>query len=363
MADSTVNSLSIEKKYERKYFKEMVRSNQFNAYMGPGAMNPIVVKRQLVESGQLINIPLVSALNGNGTGTGTLTGNEEALGNYSYDLKPAWHRHAVVVPKDQEKFSSFDMKSAAREMLMYWDADELRDNIIDGMSAVNISGAYDADAGHSQQTYLKDATTAQKNTWCAANEYRLLFGSSLANYNATWTTALATVVAGHEFGVNEVSLMKRQARIRDKSTGRPSIRPIRVQGVSREYFVCFTGSLNFAKLKADMNTINLDGRPRDVANNPIFQDGDLEYDGVIIREIPEQLTGAAAGLSANQEAAYLMGAQAMGVAWSQTPKATRSSDNDYQFKPGRGTESCFSAEKLIYNGLDHGMVTGFFYTA
>ncbi|MBL4940374.1 MAG: DUF4043 family protein [Colwellia sp.] len=363
MANTAVNALSIQKKYEKRYFKEMVRSNQFNAYMGAGAMNPIVVKRQLVESGQLINIPLISALNGNGVGTGTLTGNEEALGNFSYDVKPYWHRHAVVVPKDQQKWSSFDLKGGAREMLMLWDTDEIRDAIIDGMTAVTISGAYDAENGHSQQVYLKDSSTAQKNTWSAANEFRLLFGDSFSNYNATFATALATVGSGDELGVNEVALMKRQARKRNKATGLPQVRPIRVSGVSREYYVMFTGSNNFAKLKADMNTINLDGRPRDVASNPIFQDGDLEYDGVIIREIPEQLTGVAAGLSANQEGAYLMGAQAMALAWSQTPIATQSSENDYGFRPGKGTESSFSAEKLVYNGLDHGMVTGFFYTA
>jgi hypothetical protein len=112
-----------------------------------------------------------------------------------------------------------------------------------------------------------------------------------------------------------------------------------------------------------MLTVNLDGRPRDVDKNPIFQAGDLEYDGCIIREIPEIATGTTAGLSANQEPAYLCGAQALGIAWGQTPRATERKEDDYDFQFGKGTESLWAAEKLLYNGLDHGVVSGFFYTA
>lgn len=363
MAQTAVNTLSIEKKYEREYFKEFVRESGFAPYMGTGVNNPFVAKTQLISGGQVINIPLVSALNGNGTGTGTLTGNEESLANYSYDVKPYWHRHAVVVDKEQQQISSFDLRSAARDMLKVWDMDRMRDSIVNALSAVaESSAAYDAVNGHPKQVFLPEATTAQKNAWCAANPSRLLFGDSVANYNATFATALATVGAGDELGAAEINLMKRIARERDRSTGRPSIRPIRIAG-GREYFVMFTNSANFAKLKADLKQTNADARPRDVDSNPIFQDGDLIWDGVIIREIPEIPNGTAAGLGANQGPAYLCGAQALAIAWGQRPRATERKEDDYGFKYGKGTESLWAVEKLIYNGLDHGMVTGFFYNA
>jgi len=362
MATSTVNTNSILKKYESNYFKEFVRESGFKPYMGASALSPFVVKRQLISGGQVINIPLVSALNGDGKGTGTLVGNEEALGNYSYDVKPYWHRHAVLVDKEQAHISSFDMKSAARDMLKVWEMDELRDGIINALSSVaEVSGSYDGAAGHPKQVFLSEATTAQKNAFAAANQFRLLFGAAESNYSATWATALATVGSGDELGLEEIELMKRMARRRVKGSY-PSIRPLRVAG-NREYYVGFTGSLNFAKLKAAMRTANLDGRPRDVENNPVFQDGDLEWDGVIIREIPEIATGTAAGLSANQEPFYLCGAQALGIAWGQTPRATERKEDDYGFQYGKGTESLWAAEKLTYNGLDHGVLTGFFYTA
>jgi hypothetical protein len=57
---------------------------------------------------------------------------------------------------------------------------------------------------------------------------------------------------------------------------------------------------------------------------------------------------------------YFTGAQALGIAWGQTTKATQRKEDDYGFLKGVGVESLWSAEKLRYNGIDHGMITGFF---
>jgi hypothetical protein len=248
-------------------------------------------------------------------------------------------------------------------MLKVWEIDQMRDGISNAMSAVaESSSAYDGLNGHAKQVYLREATTAQKNAWAAANQYRILFGDSESNYSATFATGIGAVGSGDEFGRAEVSLMKLMARRRIKGTV-PSIRPIRTGDQGREYFVIFTGSGNFKKLKGDLETVNLNGRPRSVESNPVFQDGDLEYDGVIVREVPEILSGTDAGLSANQEPAYLCGAQALGIAWGQLPRATERKEDDYGFQYGKGTESLWAAEKLIYNALDHGIVTGFFYNA
>lgn len=361
MAQTTVNTASRLKKYERSYFKEFVRESGFAPYMGTGVNNPFVVKNQLVDGGQVINIPLVSALDGAGTGTGTLVGNEESLANASYDIKPYWHRHAIEVPKDQQHISSFDLRSAARDMLKIWDMDELRDGIIDALSAVaESSSAYNSQTGHAKQIYLSEASTAQKNAFAARGQYRLLFGNTEGNYSATFATALANVDdAADNLGVAEVRLLKDMAKRRIRGTV-PSVRPIRVNG-NEEMYILFTNTQNFRKLQADMETINLDGRPRDPDANPIFNGGDLLIDNVIVREIPEMPNGTDAGLSADQGPAYLCGAQALGLAWGQRPRATDRKEDDYGFKYGKGTESLWAVEKLIYNDLDHGVVTGFFY--
>ena len=368
MASFEGTSAQVLQKWERDYLSEYVRESGFMPYMGKSHNNPIIVKRQLIKGGQVINIPLVSALTGNGVGTNTLVGNEEKLGNYSYDLKPYWHRHAVEVTKDQQHDIAFDVLKANKEMLKIWDMDDMRDQTINSLSSVvEASGSYDAGIGHSKEVFFSEATAAQKNTWAAANQYRLLYGNSEGNYSATFATGAATIDTTNDtLTRSSISLMKRMARRRYRTTkgdsvDLPSIRPIRKGSGGREYFVCFAAPEPFANLKANMESANLDGRPRNPESNPVFQDGDLEYDGVIIREIPEISNyGTIGNGSATVYPVYFMGAQALGLAWGQLPRATERRENDYDFITGIGTESLWSMEKLRYNGIDHGMITGLF---
>jgi hypothetical protein len=371
MAYTTPATGNILKKWETNYFAEYVRESGFNPYMGTGTNNPFVVKRQLIQGGQVVTIPLVSALTGNNVGTGTLAGNEESLGNYSYDLKPYWHRYAVTIKKSDEQNSVIDLLNASRDMLKVRDMDDMRDSIINALgSVVEASGSYSDTPGHAKEVFFSEATAAQKNAWAAANEYRILFGNSEANYNATFATGAGAIDTTNDlFKADSVSLLKRMAKRRYRtakgdSINLPSIRPIRVGDQGREYYVCFAGPETFKTLKSDLKTVNLDGRPREISNNPVFQDGDLEYDGVIVREIPEISTvGDIGDSSAPVYPVYFLGAQALGIAWGQTTRATQRKEDDYGFLKGVGVESLWSAEKLRYNGIDHGMITGFFATA
>lgn len=368
MAYTTPSTELILKKWETDYFAEYVRESGFAPYMGTGTNNPFVVKKQLIQGGQVITVPLVEALTGNNTGTGTLTGNEMSLGNSGYDLKPYWHRFAVALKKSDEQNSVIDLLNASRDMLKVRDMDDMRDSIINALgSVVEASGSYTDDPGHSKEVFFSEATTAQKNTWAAANQYRLLYGNAEANYSATFATGAATVdTTNDKFSVSSISLMKRMAKRRLRiakgdSINLPSVRPIRAGDQGREFFVAFAGPENFADLKTDMRTINLDGRPRDVESNPIFQDGDLVVDGVVVREIPEIGNyGTIGASSARVSPVFFTGAQALGIAWGQTTKATQRKEDDYGFIKGVGVESLWSVEKLRYNGIDHGMITGLF---
>ena len=74
MSYTTPATELILKKWETDYFSEYVRESGFMPYMGAGSNSPFVVKKQLIQGGQVITIPLVEALTGNNVGTGTLTG-------------------------------------------------------------------------------------------------------------------------------------------------------------------------------------------------------------------------------------------------------------------------------------------------
>ena len=368
MAYTTPATELILKKWETDYFAEYVRESGFMPYMGSGTNNPFVVKKQLIQGGQVITIPLVEALTGANIGTGTLTRNEMSLGNSGYDLKPYWHRFAVALKKSDEQNSVIDLLNASRDMLKVRDMDDMRDSIINSLSSVvESSSAYTDEPGHSKEVFFSEATTAQKNAWSAANQYRILYGNAESNYNATFATAAANIdTTADKFTYASATLLKRMARRRLRiakgdAINLPSLRPLRTGTQGREFFVAFHGPATFADLKSALTTINLDGRPRDVESNPIFQDGDLVVDGVVHREIPEIGSyGAIGASSAVVYPVYFLGAQALGVAWGQTTKATQRKEDDYGFIKGVGVESLWSVEKLRYNGIDHGMITGLF---
>lgn len=343
MAVSTVTSASQVQKWVADYFAEYVRDSGFKPYMGRGANSIINVKMELTPVGKTVNIPLVGKLSGAGvTGQTALEGAEEVLNNYNHQIAIDWLRNGVLQTEDQLHYTEMDLLKASREMLKMWSMEKLRTDVISGLGM--ISGLAYA-----------SASAAQKNAWNAANTDRILFGTSKSNYNATHATALLNIAASQKLSMSVVSLMKRIAK-----TASPIIRPYKTEnGSGREYYVMFAGSLAFRDLKTDMNTTNLDGRPRDVDNNPVFQDGDLMYDGVIIREIPEiPVTGAVGAAGAQVAPVYLCGAQAVGLAWGAEP-SVRTENRDYGHFKGVAITEARGVNKLVYNGRDHGIVTGF----
>jgi hypothetical protein len=136
----------------------------------------------------------------------------------------------------------------------------------------------------------------------------------------------------------------------------PRIRPYKLKN-GREYFVCFANSLQFRDLQADPTIINANtqARPREDAgldSNPLFQDGDLLYNGIIIREVPEltvrlPVTYSTAGATASQVSpAFLCGQSAMAWAWGRMPRPTFLKEDDYQFYRGVGVEMAYGLKKI-----------------
>jgi N4-gp56 family major capsid protein len=353
MANTTVAAASQVSKWDAQFFAEYVRDSGFKPYMGRGSNSVINVKYELASGGKTINIPLVTRLTANGvTGSSTLEGNEEALGNHNHAISIDWLRNAVRLTKDQEHYTEMDLRRAARDQLQNWAMDKLRDAVITALGSVG-GVAYGS------------ATASQLDAWLDDNTDRVFFGTSktlattapAGGATNDHSASLLTIANTEKLSASLLGYAKRIAK-----TANPHIRPMRVEG-GREYFVMFANSLAFRDLKDDMKTINADARPRDVESNPIFQDGDLIYDGVIVREIPEipVLTGVGTA-SADVSPVYLCGAQALGVAWGQEPRSTTDTF-DYGFARGVGIEEARGVSKMVFNDKDHGVVTGFVATA
>jgi N4-gp56 family major capsid protein len=366
MSEVTLAAASVKQKWLSKYFKEYVRDSRFMPYMSNSDLNKggIILTRYDLqqESGQTINIPFIGRLTGSGvTGSQMLDGAEEELTNYNFPISIDWRRNAIRVPKSTSYKTDIDLMNAGRDGLMTWESEKLRDDIIKALNAMitDTSGTtvnFDA------------ATAANKNTWVAANVDRVLFGVAKSNYTATFATAAANCdTTNDKATVATLSLAKRIAK-----AANPRIRPWRVEDMNgREFYVAFHGARTFRDLKADatMVSANTNARAREDdgwKDNPIFQDGDLFYDGILHREVPEiddycttagyDGIGAAA---ADVRPIFVCGAGAVGIAWGQEPRMVTDTKKDFEFRPGVAVEELLGVKKIAYNGKQNGIVTLF----
>jgi N4-gp56 family major capsid protein len=357
MAEVTLASSSAKQVWSTKYLSEYVRLSGFMPYMGrsPNSIFQIITDLES-SAGSTVNIPLLTRLKGQGvSGAQVLVGNEEDLGNFNAQVVINWLRNGVVVPKSTQYLTEIDLLNAAKPMLKTWSGEQLRDAIIAALGSIIIPGATGV-----QDTVVAyaDATAGQRNTYLTNNADRILFGASKANaVSGIWATALGNIDSPTDkLSTPIASLAKRMARTAD-----PHITPFKTDG-GREYYVMFCNPWAFRDLKQDtaMLAANRDARPRDVESNPIFQDGDMIYDGIIFREIPEltQLTIVGAGSGPIDVAQnFLCGQQAVGIAYGQQPTPRTDMNRDYGFRPGVAIEELRGQRKLSFNGVQYGVVT------
>ncbi len=381
MAVTTIEPNNKLIRFTQEINREFVRENMFSPYMSEGLNAVIRIRNELKAGGEDMNIPLVTRLTGAGVATQTLVGNEEKIDNYGMRLRMEWARHALVTNKAESHKDSADIFGEAKPLLSDWGKELQRDEIIAALMALPTETLPTSSGGVRVNGIQYDlATAAQRNTWNADNSDRVLYGNSTANFNATHATALANVdTTNDKFTAANLSLMKRIAMNSD-----PRIRPYRTDE-GYEYYIACAGTNPFRDLKIDLATVNKDARPREqsgpygATKNPIFQDGDQIYDGVIVRSIPEisrfvtniwttLLTAGAA--SARVEPVFLLGQQAAVFGWGQMAKPTFRKEDDYGFITGTGIEMAYGVGKMFKKHPNTGtalkqwgVVTGFFASA
>lgn len=363
MATTSVLSGLDLTKWRPKFIGEYIRDSGFEPYMGDSEMDIIHVVNDLETSGYTIRIPLMGALSGAGvSGNTSLTGAEEQLDQYYHDIYWEYYRNAVTATKKERKKSFVDFMNAARPRLKEWSSERIKYQLIESFHKMNNGVVFS----------LADATA--RNAFAAANSDRILFGVTQANYSATHATGLTAIDnSADKLSTPMASLARFMAR-----QARPMIRPFKTGTQGREYYVMFCHPLGFRDLKADsaMLAANRDARAREVDSNPIFQDGDLVYDGIIFREIPEFYQPKAGTTTANPETtfsngtiqcgvSFLCGAQALGYVNKQLAMPTKKAEDDYGFVEGVGIEFAHGIDKLRWannaagpnNGKDVGIVT------
>jgi len=376
MAVTTVQSNNKLIKYTQDINREYVRGNLFSPYMGTAVNSIIRIRNELKAGGEQMNIPIVTRLTGAGVSTGTLVGNEEQIDNYGMRVWLEWARHAVVTNKAESQKDSADIFGEAKPLLSDWGKELQRDELIAAMMALP-SESQPSSGVRVNGIQYDLATAAQRNTWNSDNSDRVLYGNATSNYNATHATALANCDTTNDtLTAANLALLKRVAM-----GASPKIRPFKTDD-GYEYYVAFAGLNTFRDLKASLATVNKDARPREgngVSKNPLFQDGDQIYDGVIVRQVPEissfvtnvwtTLKTAGNG-SARVEPVFLCGQQAAAMCWGQMAKPTFRKEDDYGFVTGTGIEMAYGMSKIFKKHpssgsklVQFGLATGFFATA
>lgn len=356
MANTLASTGLTPQQWDDKYFMEYIQTNRFAAEMGTSENNIIQIKEDLTKKrGDTVTFALVNRLTGAGvTGNNTLEGNEEALISRSFPLSIDQRRNAVVVSDWDEQKSAIDLRNSGREALMTWSMENTRDRIITALGSID-GVAYDS------------ATAGQKNTWNTNNGDRILFGSAVGNRAAGDQAAslLNVDATDDKLTVAAASLMKRIAL-----TANPKIRPIRVQEANnRRFYVAYCHPLTFRDLKADPAITQAQ---REVSirmqNVKLFEGGDIEYDGIIFKEVDDMPIYAGVGAAGiDVSPVYLCGAQTVGYGIAKRWQ-TREANRDYDDKKGVAVVEQGNFAKLRFGTgagdtdtpKDHGMVTGFF---
>jgi N4-gp56 family major capsid protein len=367
MAVTSIQSNNKLIQFTKDINREFVRNNMFSPYMGEGLDSIIRVRQELKNGGEQMNIPLVTKLTGAGVGSGVLAGAEERIDNYGMRVWLDWWRHAVVTTKAESQKDSADIFGEAKPLLSDRGKELQRDELIQALMAFPSESSptnLGTDAGQRvnglmfNSSFPTFTSTTAFNKYVSDNVDRVVFGNALSNHYSTTAIASATsalsVIVSVKLTSTTISLMKRRAELCS-----PKIRPYRSED-GYEYYVLFAGSNAFRDARADsvIYNANKDARSREnggMGKNPIFQDGDLLWDGVIVRKVPEisnfvtntWTALASASVSGRVEPVFLCGQQAATMAFGQMAKPTFRKEDDYGFINGTGIEMAYGVSKMF----------------
>ena len=378
MTTSTIQTNNQTTRFQSEVRREYVRGGRFGPYISNN-LNAIIQTNSNLKK---TSIPLVTRLKGGGvSGSTQLSGVEEALSNYAATLQPTYWRNGVLIDNEENEKAEFDLFGEARPALMNWTMEKKRDQIIQAMGAIEAGGTYYNYGGTEGAYGSSAASAANMDTWNTNNQDRVLYGKAKSNNTSgNHTTSLGTIdTTNDKVTAAMVTLLKRMA-----GQARPFIRPVMLKG-DVPWFVYFLGAYGFRDLKTDSTIAQAqrEALARGV-DNPIFSAGDIIYDGVIIKEVPEidifidgDSTGSpwdgvwganaasADGLDNGGDTAsrigvgFFCGAQALGFGIGRMASFKRRKEDDYEHLNGVGVSMKHDIKKLFYNNKQHGMVTSF----
>jgi N4-gp56 family major capsid protein len=365
MAQTTVATGLSAKKWDSKFFTEYLSKSRYTASYGSDENAIIQVKEDLSKGkGDAIVIALVNRLRQQAVlGSNMMEGNEEDMSSRSMDIRINKRRNAVSIPEMEEWKSAIDLRDGARATLQDW-AQKDTENLI-SQQLLSIDGVL-----------FGTATAAQRNTWLNNNFDRVQFGALAANSGTAGSAVHATAMAtldntDDKLTPQALSIMKTRAIECD-----PKITPIReTESKGRRYYIAYCSPRVFRDLKTNATMMQAQREVTlEMENSRLFEGGDLLWDGIICKEIPDLMNDPVTGspsYPSNGTIAcgpvLLCGAQAVGLVYGKRWR-TIIKQFDYDDKFGIAIDGIYGVRKIIFGTgtndtdtpKDNGVVTGWF---
>ncbi len=344
MPDVTAKPASFDDPvWRQQYMLEWIGTFRFNKLMGDGGDTPIHYVSEVKARGEYIKIPLLGAMKKKGvTGNMVLEGREEKADEHLYNCKIEHWRNAIGVTEWDERRRPVELLPQLRPLLMNWSKARLRDYIIDGLFSTGLHTTIHAPlrnhdatqviAGDPSPTAVQtQATTTQLNAWLTANTDRIMFGGNdtvPVSNNFVSSVQACTTNSDYPSATN-VTKIKDRADLAHKAAY--GIEPLSLGEDDETGYVllCSLGYYNKLRQDTDIKEFNKslvagNGSGSGV-KNPYFSSGDLMWDNVIIKRIPElgEHTDVTNTTDKTYSRAILLGKQAIAMCLG----------DDVQFRP------------------------------
>lgn len=355
-------------RYQNKFYTEFIRANKFSKYIGTTENSPIQLVEDLTKGrGGDVYVYLVNELGAttaNGkirTGYQALKGHETQMNIRSNKLTLDLSRFAVAIWETEQAFSAIDLVEARRGVLQDNFRTYFRDRIIASLGSMSIDGV-------THYAYADADENAIKDVWLANNSDRVLFGLGQGSFTDHSSDISQLDTTNDIINETTLKLWKDKAKAAD-----PIVRPIKVRD-DEEWYVVFLGTKLFRQAQTALAATNREAWVRAQGEgNPLFTGGDLIYDGMILKEVPEisPLAGTPGnGGTTSVAPGYLVGAQALGYAVGLRSKLITDMD-DYGEVNGAGIKMLDKVAKLYFGSgvgdtttpKQNGVCTGYFAVA
>lgn len=357
-----VNDALAVKLWARELNREVRKGLAIAPLIGTGPGSIIQEKTEFKSGGDQITVGLRMRLKGAGrTENEVLEGNEESLTTYSDSFLINELVHAVRV-KGEDTIDvqrvNHNLRDEARAALSDWYADRLSLWFFIQMSGYTAS----------QITYRGDVTQLSSvfrgnNTVLAPSANRKIFatGSTDEAVQADNTAV---------FSLELIDYAKERAMLAN-----PKVRPIRINGEDK--YVIYLHPTQVTDLRTSTSTgqwldiqkaAMMGGR---ISENPIYSGALGEYNGVIIRQSEDVVTGVHSTTGAEQtnvRRALFLGAQAGFIGFSSrfsknSPYKWVEKTFDYDRELGVSAQGLMGMKKAVFDGEDFGVITVSTYAA